>query len=152
MLDIVRFELWKTIGGDEISDNQCSPTDSVVGTGRRRGATEQALGFASLYYHRHYCQYFYSRHSCQCFYNRHSCQYCRHQQHHHFLKHGCDDPLKNRAVGALSFVGSMTEPTLHMQMQCIAIIISSWCYVKGHFGGIEFFGSSNTLSMYVYEK
>ena len=58
-MDIVRFELWKAIGGDEISDNQCSPTDSVVGTGQRGGAAEQALGFASLYYNRHCCQYFF---------------------------------------------------------------------------------------------
>ena len=94
------------------------------------GGAEQALGFASLYYNRHCCQY---------------CRHHHHQQHHHFLKHGCNDPFKNRAVG------STTKLTLYMHIrmhiQCIAIIMSSWCYVKGYFGGIQFFGSSNTLSM-----
>ena len=90
------------------------------------GGAEQALGFASLYYNRHCCQYYRHQH---------------HQQHHHFPKHGCDDPFKNRAFGALSSVGSMTELPWHSNNNVLLV------FVKGHFGGIEFFGSSGTLAM-----
>ena len=90
------------------------------------GGAEQALGFASLYYNRHCCQYYIHQH---------------HQQHHHFPKHGCDDPFKNRAFGALSSVGSMTELPWHSNNNVLLV------FVKGHFGGIEFFGSSGTLAM-----